>query len=323
MTYITDCLCVCLFTCLFKTGCCNPSKRRRTPSYLASSPMHFPKKSEETQLLKFCLAEGGNVKMTNTGGMVTEYLEYRSSSPQTSSSPSSACLEVSGGDCSRRKLCLEGQRSHEPSGGTVWHKHPLILSAVYLSAGWWGKLAGAPAPPGSVCTAGSNQCRLPACSWTGSCRSLTDGAASQGYGRQLGLTTKKVDKSRQWIGSHTRKGVTLQLQATSRSFTHYQTYPHTLGSHTPRQQWSFPWSSSDCASSRTCPSGWRCFWRGHWRARRQGRTFIFKMKDLPTLTSINNWSQIVRLAAVYYSTQTRDLFCQCGNSQFDGKKCFR
>lgn len=63
-----------------------------------------------------CLVESGNVgskvdyKLHNTGRMVKEYLEYRSSSPQMSSSPSSACLEASGADCSHRKLCLEEQR---------------------------------------------------------------------------------------------------------------------------------------------------------------------------------------------------------------------
>lgn len=38
---------VCPCTCLLSTGCCSPSKRRRTPSYLASSPIHFPRKSED------------------------------------------------------------------------------------------------------------------------------------------------------------------------------------------------------------------------------------------------------------------------------------
>lgn len=33
-------------TCLLRTGCCSPSKSRRTPSYLASSPIHFPKTSK-------------------------------------------------------------------------------------------------------------------------------------------------------------------------------------------------------------------------------------------------------------------------------------
>lgn len=40
------CVCVHVCTCLLRTGCCSPSNRRRTPSYLASSPMHFPTKSK-------------------------------------------------------------------------------------------------------------------------------------------------------------------------------------------------------------------------------------------------------------------------------------
>lgn len=52
-------------------------------------------------------------------------------------------------------------------------------------------LADAPGPPGSVCTEGSNQCRLPVCSWPGSCQPLAGGAASLGCGRRLGLITLK------------------------------------------------------------------------------------------------------------------------------------
>lgn len=166
--------------------------------------------------------------------MVNEYLEYRSSSPQMSSSPSSACLEASGADCSHRKLCLEEQRlctsfcfiklAHSKIYFNIFGNTPILLfspekwrrrsthavfisklSAVYLWAGWWVKLAGAPGPPGSVCTEGSNQCRLPVCSWTGSCQSLTGGAASQGCGRWLDLTAKKKKKKRKkkWIMAST------------------------------------------------------------------------------------------------------------------------
>lgn len=66
------------------------------------------------------------------------------------------------------------------------------VSAVYLSAGWWVRRAGAPGPPGSVCTAGSGLCRPPGCSWTGSCHPWASGATSRGCGRQLGLTTMKT-----------------------------------------------------------------------------------------------------------------------------------
>ena len=38
--------CLRRLTCLFKTGCCSPSNSRRTPSYLASSPMHFARTSK-------------------------------------------------------------------------------------------------------------------------------------------------------------------------------------------------------------------------------------------------------------------------------------
>lgn len=68
-------------------------------------------------LLYICLAESGNVgsnvvfKLHYNGSMANGvYLEYRSSSPQMSSSPSSACLEASGADCSHRKLCLKGAK---------------------------------------------------------------------------------------------------------------------------------------------------------------------------------------------------------------------
>lgn len=40
---------------------------------------------------------------------VTKHLECRSSSPQRSSWPSSACLRASGTDCSHRTPCLGGQ----------------------------------------------------------------------------------------------------------------------------------------------------------------------------------------------------------------------
>ena len=48
------CVCVCLplcfCTCLFRTGCWSPSKSRRTPSYLASSPIHFARKSKDDEM---------------------------------------------------------------------------------------------------------------------------------------------------------------------------------------------------------------------------------------------------------------------------------
>ena len=105
---------VCVCTCLLRTGCCSPSNRRPMPPYLASSPIHFPSKSKQTRPTgktgcrfsrrDICLVSVKDVKKLN------EYLEYISSFLHKSSSPSSAFLGLSGGDCSHRKLCLEKQR---------------------------------------------------------------------------------------------------------------------------------------------------------------------------------------------------------------------
>lgn len=91
----------------------------------------------------------------------------------------------------------------------------LCASAVYLWAGWWARLAGAPGPPGSICTEGSNLCRPPVCSWTGSFHPLAGGAASQGCGRQLGLTTMKEEEEEEIKTRRQRERVNR-----SKQFTH-------------------------------------------------------------------------------------------------------
>lgn len=86
------------------------------------------------------------------------------------------------------------------------------------------------------------------------------------------------------------------------------TYPHTSSSRTPRPQWSFPWSNSGCVSSRPFLTGWRCFWRAHWRAGRQRwstTSFSSHIWWLKTNSGYCKWVEIVSPA------ESLNGFCKC------------
>lgn len=162
-------------TCLLRTGCCSPSKRRRTPSYLASSPIHFPKRSVEEFPHLTWRWVGAN-SWIYTWNIVHHLLKR----------PFSSALFVLG---RARRTSLAKNRVCTKKKMQLKTENVLFMIFLfYLGAEWWGRRAGAPGPPGWVCTAGSGLCRPPGCSWTGSCRPSGGGAANRGCERRLGLS---------------------------------------------------------------------------------------------------------------------------------------